>query len=414
VNLFKPNRGPAALTVALLFSAVAGCGGTTDAAAVDSCASPGVSADQVAVGLVYPDTGALAPAFTAARSGFQARLSLANADGGVQGRRVDVRWVDDGGLSTTNAVVVTDLVRREGVFGVAELTIAASGSASYLAEAGVPVVGLATESVWNDYDNMFAASYQYASGGSVSTFGDFVVAQGGTKVAIVEDPLSQSARRYSDQLVASMDGRGVETVARIPFTAGQNSATRTAEAVAESGADVLVGEVTADSFREVLVAARQRGLTFRVALSPTAYDKALLARAGQDLAGMTAFFTHIPFESDSPSLASFRHTMRTYAPETADPDQPVVLGSYVAADMFLRGLEAVGTCPTRADFLVALRALTHYDAAGLIPGGVDLSTNRGKLAECYSFATVNAEGNAFVAVPAPDGSAQWCGTRLGA
>nr|MDT0666145.1 ABC transporter substrate-binding protein [Micromonospora sp. DSM 115978] len=166
---------------------------------------------------MYPDTGALAAPFTPARSGFEARIDLANDEGGVLGRTIDVVWEDDAGVPSQNGLVAQGLVEREGVFAVAELTTAASGSAQYLADAGIPVVGLAADATWNDYDNMFVAGYLYSNGESVTTFGDFVAAQGGTKVAVVEDPLSDSAQSFSDQLLDSMAHHGIQAVARLPY-----------------------------------------------------------------------------------------------------------------------------------------------------------------------------------------------------
>ncbi|OHV43972.1 branched-chain amino acid ABC transporter substrate-binding protein [Parafrankia soli] len=408
----RHRRAAAATAAAVLLLAGAGCdsGRAPDAASVP-CATPGVTDSQVRIGLIYPDTGPLSSVFMAARSGFEARLALANAAGGVHGRMIKIVWVDDGGNPATNEVVARRLVERDGVFAVAELTTAASGSARYLAGADVPVVGLAAEAVWNDFDNMFAPDYLFSSGGFVTTLGEFARAQGGTWVAVVEQSLSASSEALSDQVISSMTTRGVTPVARLSYTVGQSSPEQVVARIAESQADVLVVQTPIDGLREILRASRAAHVAYKVVLSAVAYDKSLLADAGVELAGATAFFDHISWDSDSPDLARFRETMLRYASQTSDPDQVTVLNSYVAADMLLRGLAVAGPCPTRAGFHSRLRSVTDYDAAGLMPGGLDLSTNRGSPSTCLTFAEVNATGTGYEVIPGPDGRQQWCGTR---
>ncbi|ADP82191.1 ABC transporter substrate-binding protein [Pseudofrankia inefficax] len=411
---FGLGRKASVAGAATLLCLAAGCAGSSaDAGRAGPCHSPGVSAGAIKVGLVYPDTGALAAAFATARGGFEARIDLANQQGGVHGRRVEVVWGDDAGALSGNLAVAQDLVQKSGVFALAELTTVASGSAPYLAKAGVPVVGLATEPSWSQYDNMFSTSYDVSDQKSISTYGDFIAAHGGKKAAIVEDQGSPATRAATNTLITSLTAAGIQVVARIPYTAGVTSAVQTASKIEVSRADVLIGELGADSISEIVAATHQAGLRLKVVLSGSVYDKTLLARYGADLAGMTAYITHLPFESNAPAVTTFRSAVRRFSPEIDDPDQSVVLGSYGQADLLLRGLEVAGACPTRQAFITNLRSVHDFNAAGFLPGGIDLSTNRGSPTVCLAFLTVNAQGTAFEIDQAPDGKEQWCGTRLG-
>lgn len=104
--------------------------------------------------------------------------------------------------------------------------------------------------------------------------------------------------------------------------------------------------------------------------------------------------------------------MTRFAPETQDPNQSVVLGAYASADLLVHGLQTAGACPTRTAFITNLRATHNYNAAGLVPGGIDLGTNKGVPNVCLTFVTVNSAGTAFQLDPSPNGGEQWCGTRL--
>ncbi|ADP82209.1 ABC transporter substrate-binding protein [Pseudofrankia inefficax] len=396
----------------MLCVALAGCGAGGSAATASTCRSPGVQGGSIRVGVAYSDTGAVSSTFTAARGGFEARIALANQEGGVDGRRIDVVWADDADTTSGNLAAAQDLVGRQGAFALGQLSIAASGSAAYLAGLGVPVVGFATEKAWDDYANMFSTAYDGAETGGTSTDGKFVAARGGTKAAIVMDAGSAASLSYSGAITASLHAAGVATVATIPFTGGLTSPQRTAATIAASHADVLIAQLDSESFRQIVAASREAGVKFKVALSSAIYDRRLLARSGGDLAGTTASVTHISFESTSPALTRFRDAVVRFAPEVDNPDQTVVVGGYGVADMLVTGLKEAGACPTRAAFIANLRNTRHYDASGLIPGGVDFSTNRGRPALCLTFMTVNPQGTAFQLQPAPNGGEQWCGTRL--
>ena len=404
---------------AVLLCLVAGCtgagSGTSSAAGrAGGCDSPGVTANSIKVGLIYPDTGGMGPTFATARGGFEARIDLANAQGGINGRQVQVVWGDDQGDPSINLVTARDLVQGSGVFALSELTTAASGSAAYLSSAGVPVAGLAVEPVWSQYDNMFSTSYEVAEEGSVSTYGRFVAAKGGTKAVVVEASNSPASRATTNGIIQSLTGAGVQVVARLSYTVGVTSLTQLASAIAASKADVLVGQLGGTNLVDVLGATRQAGLTFKIVVSDTVYDSALLARDGAKLAGVTTYIAYLPFESTAPALTTFRDAIRRFSPEIDNPDQSVVVGAYGEADLLLRGLEVAGACPTRAGFITNLRNVHDFTAAGIIPAGVDLSTNRGLPSVCQTFLTVNAQGTAFQIDKAPNGDEEWCGTRIGA
>ncbi|ADP81865.1 hypothetical protein FraEuI1c_3858 [Pseudofrankia inefficax] len=410
----RPGRRAVVLGASLAAVVAAGCaagpGSATHARAAD-CTTPGVSGDTIKVGLIYPDTGSLTEAFKSARSAVEGRIGLANANGGVDGRQIQLEWRDDAGTSSVNASAAEDLVENQGVLGLIELSTAVSGSAGYLDQHGIPVTGLTAESLWNDHANMFSFSYLFVSGSLVSTFGEYAKAQGGTKAAVLQDGAGASAG-IADQLVASLASQGITTVKRVGYTTGQSSAARAADEILASKADVIVGTVAMSSIAETLAAVRARGGNPKVVLSPTGYDPQLVRQQGPSIAGLTIWLNYTPFEAKSPAIANYESAMAQFAPELAEPDQEVAVASYISTDLFVRGLEAAGPCPTRAAFIKNLRAVRDYDAGGLVPGAIDLSDNRGRANTCYAFVRVNAAATGFDVIKKPDGSAQWCGQRL--
>jgi hypothetical protein len=106
--------------------------------------------------------------------------------------------------------------------------------------------------------------------------------------------------------------------------------------------------------------------------------------------------------------------MRKYSPHLDPAADQVALTGWIVTDMALAGLDRAGPCPTRAEFIAALRALDDYDADGLLAAPVDFEAGFGQLTTCYSFVRVTPDGTAFEIVgpvpycgsqPAPDGVA---------
>jgi ABC-type branched-subunit amino acid transport system substrate-binding protein len=190
-------------------TACASAGGTARAPA---CDTPGVTADEIRLGFVFPDAGTLSTVLSPTRSGLDARIALANAAGGIHGRKIVYEWRDDAGNPERNHTAVRDLVENRNVFGVIEASTVASGGAEYLHARSIPVAGMPAESIWADarYQNMFAYSYIFTNGPSVDTFGRYVRAQGGTRAAIVGSDVSTATNDINTKIQPSLVASGVQ------------------------------------------------------------------------------------------------------------------------------------------------------------------------------------------------------------
>src|SRR5262245_28814103 len=175
-----------ATAVSTVVALAAGCSRPNEeTAGPPSCSTPGFGPEEIKIGWIYPDSGPIASALAATRSGFIARVEQQNAAGGIHGRKITFAWRDDVGNAARNLEAAHELVNGEQVFGLVESTTVASGGAEYLRTQGVPVAGLPAEPVWADhrYANMFAHAYVITDGPSVDVYGTFVRARGGTKAA---------------------------------------------------------------------------------------------------------------------------------------------------------------------------------------------------------------------------------------
>ncbi|MBL7489199.1 ABC transporter substrate-binding protein [Frankia sp. AgB1.9] len=365
------------------------------------------------LGLLYPDSGLLSNGLLDARSAVTARIGLANASGGIHGRRITLVPADDHSDPASNLSAARTLVENANVFGVVEESAVATGSAAYLSAQGVPVTGLAIEPVWAEQPNMFTDAFPF-SGGAVTTFGLFGKQQGATRAFVVQDPSLATSRRVTASLAASFASQGIAIVGTADYSTNTYSPDAIARQIVTTRADAIIGGVSAASLAKILIAARGEGAQVRMTLGVNGYDQQLVHEYGGLVAGMSVVVGYAPFQSNSPALAAYRKAMAAYAPEIVEPDDESALASYVTADLFLRGLEAAGACPTRAGFIQALRQVTDYDGAGLIPGPVNLQKVAGGSQTCYFFVQVNRSGTDFEAIPRTAGPSdgQWCGTAI--
>ncbi|ADP79293.1 ABC transporter substrate-binding protein [Pseudofrankia inefficax] len=418
--IFRRRRARAgnaafAAVLAWLPIAIAACGtssSTSNRAAACPTPAPGVTATSIKVGFIYPDSGPaeIVSVFGAARGGVEARIDQQNAQGGVNGRKLDLVWGDDRSDPATFSLVAGDMVHAQQAFGLISSSIVLDKSADWLAKENVPITGFATSAIWSDYPNLFHTGNRFNSGGS-SVLGDFVKARGGTKALVLVDPNVASSQGLVAQSAASLQSRGIQVLGQVAYTQGAGSAARVAEQVKKSGADTLVGAAQSDAFIDIYAQAKALGANIIVAVDTSSASPALLARRGSDMPGMT--FPSTTAAQGSPAMIAYQHAMSTYAPEVTDQGDQIAIGGYTIADEMIEGLRRAGPCPTREAFIRNLREMTNFTAGGLM-APVDLS--QPKLPTlCESFLNVDRSGRSLVLVQPPaalDHDGYWCGVSL--
>ncbi|WP_307873811.1 MULTISPECIES: ABC transporter substrate-binding protein [unclassified Frankia] len=366
----------------------------------------------IKIGLIYPDTGpaGVADTFQGARSAIDARVQLQNAEGGVNGRSIDLVWGDDSSNPETFSVVAHNLIDDRKVFGLIAQSIVVGDSAPWLHQQGVPVTGVSTSAVWSNYSNLFDFGNIFIPGG-ITTYGDFVKAQGGTKALILVDSTVEASQDLAAQFGASLRSRGIQVLGEITYSDGFSNAARVADQLKGSGADTLIGASQTSAFIDIYSQAKALGAKINVALNESGYSPSLLGTQGRQMAGMSVIVGYAAL--DSPAMTTYKKAMSIYAPEVADPTDKGSLASYVAADEMIEGLRLAGTCPTRQSFIQNLRKVTSFTGSGII-APVDLSQPKQPV-RCFNFIKVDATGRSFAPVPPPtalDHNGFWCGQPL--
>ncbi|MGF7237595.1 MAG: ABC transporter substrate-binding protein [Frankia sp.] len=361
--------------------------------AVAGCSAPGVTSTSVTVGLLYPNSGPLSSIFQPFRAGVDARLGVANAAGGVYGRKITYDWADDQAEPSVNKLAARGLIEQNKVFALLEQSTVATGSAAYLHQQGVPVLGTPLETVWSQYDNMFTYFTYLTRRPAVSTFGDYAQARGGTSAAMVISPLNDASAVGGEKIRQSLASANIPVVATIDASGQFPDYAALGAQVKAAGADTLAGVVEPETFLRIAVAAKAAGANLKLIAGITGYDQRVLDAVGKILPGFSVFLPDLPFETNRPAHRAFLTAMAVYAPQLQPARSQVALDGWIDTDMLLRGLRAAGPCPTRAGYIKALRAVRNFDAGGLLPRPVNFSTSVGKASPCFVVVRIAPTGD---------------------
>ncbi|GAA1611689.1 ABC transporter substrate-binding protein [Catellatospora bangladeshensis] len=109
------RRGVALAAAAALLTAVAAC---SDDANTPPAEVPGVSATEILVGSHMPLTGPAAAGYSEIAPASKAYFDYVNANGGVHGRKINYKFLDDGYNPANTQTVVRKLVLEDKVFAI--------------------------------------------------------------------------------------------------------------------------------------------------------------------------------------------------------------------------------------------------------------------------------------------------------
>jgi ABC-type branched-subunit amino acid transport system substrate-binding protein len=103
---------------ALLVLAAAACGGSSGGGGSSATNTPGVTSTTITIGSTQPLTGLAAPGYSEIAPAAKAMFDSINAAGGINGRKIVYKYVDDG-YNPTNTVTQTQkLILQDKVFAI--------------------------------------------------------------------------------------------------------------------------------------------------------------------------------------------------------------------------------------------------------------------------------------------------------
>src|SRR6476646_8543449 len=130
-----------------------GAGSSSNSSAALTASAPGITATQITIGSHQPLTGPAAPGYSEIAPASAAYFAYVNANGGVYGRKIVYKYLNDAYNPTTTASVVRQLVLQDNVYAMFDGlgTPTHLAAVSFLNAQKVPDVFVASGcECWND------------------------------------------------------------------------------------------------------------------------------------------------------------------------------------------------------------------------------------------------------------------------
>jgi ABC-type branched-subunit amino acid transport system substrate-binding protein len=353
-----------ALTSSLL--SLGASAGSAGAATRATSSAPGVTSKSITVGSISTQTGTLAANFASLIYGEKAYFAYINAQGGVNGRKINYQYqLDDGGNPTTFNQLANTLINQDHVFAVTGVATAFF-SPNVFVEAKIPTFGYNVTGNWAPAPNLFAA------GGSVQYYGAeapqvaFVANKThDTKIAMVAYGIAAS----SDACAAAALGMAaagfkiVYTDFKVSYP-GSTVATDV-ERMKNAGANFVLSCMDVQGNVTMARAIKQYGLK-ATQLWLSGNDVSTLQQNESLMQGIYFDIQHVPFTaptSEYPGLKLYLAQMKKYAPKYLYDE--VAIQGWESAALFVQGVKMAGNNLTQANVIDQINSITDFTAGGL-------------------------------------------------
>ncbi|MCJ0873101.1 ABC transporter substrate-binding protein [Streptomyces sp. AP-93] len=374
--MLRPIRTLAAAAAALaLVSACnsASNGASTDKPGVAGGNSRGVTADSIKVGGIVSMTSASGYSKKATDLGAKARYMRANAEGGINGLKIDyIGAEDDGQDPAKNLAAARKLVQQDKVFAVSPMSSVTFTGADFLEQEKVPTFG------WGTLPSFCGPKYIYGfngclvptPGGTINQtwpegIGQILGGAAGKSVAIIanDSDAGKFGVRTFQQGFTSAGFKVSYAKASVPGTAVPSDWSAYVKEILESNGgkapDAVVSVMQTPNNIGLFTSLKRSG--YKGLLSdPTDYDPGLLAQDAtkQALDGVHVLLQFEPFESTSPKMAQFKADIKAASGGLDVPLNMHMMTGYMSADLFVSIAQKAGKGLTVESFQAAAQGFS--------------------------------------------------------
>jgi branched-chain amino acid transport system substrate-binding protein len=336
-------------------------------------AEPGITADEIKIGMWTPLTGPTALLGTSERDAIEIAIEEVNAAGGVNGRKLKLITYDDAGSPQEALAAVRRLIDQDNVFAL----IAGSTSGSTL-----PVLPLITRGkvpflasissnrklldpfsryIFRIYANEIAQADRVI---------DFALKQGVKKPAIV-----YTSNDYGiggeEAVTQRFKQAGVTLVARERYNQADQDFSAQLIRIKQSDPDSLFVWAFAAESGIIVRQTREVGLTLPIFGGGGTATPLFPKAAGDAGVGVVAAYV-VPQLPDSPTpkaVADYHAKLQARYSGTLPPGRPSEydLAGYGALKAMVEALGRAGKEPTREGLIAALETLKDFDPGTIFP-----------------------------------------------
>ena len=372
----KVGAGVCALVAAALaLVALPATGGASVRTADD-----GVTGKTIKLGLIYSGTGVAASITEKTLEAFQARIDRQNAQGGVNGRKIEVVSRDDAS-SGANLTAAQDLVDNQHVFAVVNASPFAFLSYRFLLEHNVPMIGNGADGT---YYQQKGNEDILSSAGNSQPFGDVTYDTparvmkmlGVKKVGVLAYGSAQSSVDAANSFMKyAVPGVGLDpayTNTSVDF--GTSDVGPLVLGIKNAGVNGVYLPMVAATNIAVAQGLQQSGVNMKAIVLATGYGQDFLDSPAAKALPSSAIFAvpAKPVELKDAATKQFQADLKKYANITGAPGFGMYTG-YILGDFAIAGLLKAGNPPTRQGLIDGVHNMGTYDQAGLACQPIDVS-----------------------------------------
>ena len=344
----KKNIGNVLALTSLLFS-------------LASSAETGVSDNSILVGQSVPLSGPSQELGSEMKMGIQAYFDQINAQGGVNGRRLELKTLDDGYEPDRAASNTRQLVEKDNVFALLGYVGTATSVAALQVSnpAKVPFVGAFTgsdalRSPTGRYVFNIRASYAEEAEKIVEQFTALNV----SRIAVVyqNDGFGKAVLNGVEKAMAKRNLKllGTSTVERNSLNVGPS-----VKALAPLKPDMVIMALPYKAAAALINATRAEGMAPQFYTVSFVGPMALSRELGSNGAGVgVTQVAPFPWSINAPVVRDYQKAIGK-----AEPSY-VSLEGYISAKVFVEGLKRAGRDLTREKLVSAFEGMRNYDAGG--------------------------------------------------
>ena len=342
------------------------------------CAAPsdenGVSDTQIVVGELSSLSGPVPGLGASAAAAVRAYVAYRNATGGVCGRELVLREVDDGTDTARYRGALADLdpgvLAITGGFAVGDI-----GSEDLISRLGIPIINSPTGRT-GELPTVFDINPDFPRPDMLVGKYRYLYEQGARTVSMSYIAVDQSRIEANIQR-GLMEAAGLQIVHVNELPLSTLSYDAAARAAANSGANYLWFTSDTNGAAAMARAVRDTGHNWLFKeFSYTTYGTNFIELAGDAAEGATSWLRSLPTEeaASNPAMGTYVEWMNTV--DSGMPQDLFSIDSWVATQAFFEALEAMPGPISREAVVQQLASIQTYDAGGMyapITLGQDLS-----------------------------------------
>lgn len=333
--------------------------------AIPAAADPGVSDKHILIGQTVSLTGQVAGAVKELNEGAQAYIAQVNRSGGVHGRKIEIRTLDDGFDPAAAARNADMLVNKERVFAMFlnRATPHTEAILPILQADGVPLVAPSTgAALFHEPANRLLfnvrAKYQDEVVKAVEHFTTVGVKAIG--LAYVDDSFGRDSLQGFQR---AMQSRKLPPAAEIPFARVKPDVGKAVAEILKANPRALIIVGSATTTAALIRGIRTAGNQMQVMTLSNNSSLAFVKSMGKDGVGVI-----VSQVTPAPHLVTTElgQEFKLAARETNATMSYAAMEGFVAAKVLVEGLRRAGRNLTREGFIQALESMRKLDLGGLM------------------------------------------------